>query len=125
MFLEGRMNWFMAKTACEARSGYLVEVDTEEENNLLIAEKQRRGLRSLWIGLNDLDNQGVWRWSRYRRQAVFSAFNYYWSSPNSGDGPKHCVLLQQSNDWNNFDCYKRSSADSSSKQYNIGAICEI
>jgi len=126
MFLEERMNWFMAKAACEARSGYLVEVDTEDENNLLIAETQRLGLRSLWIGLNDLDNQGVWRWSRYRRKAVFTAFSFGKPSYNvERNGMEHCVILKHRNGWNNIDCYKRSTESSSSKSYYIGAICEI
>ena len=123
MFLEGRMNYYMAKTACEARSGYLAEVDTDEENSVLQAEKERLGLRNLWIGLNDLDNQGVWRWSRYRREAIFTAFAY--NQPSSRNGPLHCILFNQSNEWSNFDCYKRSTENSSSKQYHIGALCEI
>ena len=71
LFLEGKMNWHMAKAACKQRSGYLAEVDSDEENNLLIAEKRRRNLRHLWIGLNEMDKEGVWRWSRYQRQAIF------------------------------------------------------
>ena len=35
------------------------------------------------------------------------------------------MLLNRSNEWSNFYRYKRSTENSTSKQYNIGAICEI
>ena len=123
LFLEGEMNWHMAKAACKERSGYLVEVDSHDENILLVAEKKRRNLRHLWIGLNDVDDEGVWRWSQYRRQAVFTAFGY--NGPNTDRyQQKHCVALNSQHEWENLNCYRSSTSSSSSKQYHIGAICE-
>ena len=122
MFLEEKMTWYEAKAACKARSGHLVEVDTEEKQTLLTAEVQRRGLHSthyMWIDLNDLDSEGVWRWSQSGTVASFTA----WSGgqPNSLNGEQDCVGLDLGNSkWNDLWCGRREHEGDS-----FGAICEM
>ena len=115
------MTWYEAKAACKARSGHLVEVNTEEKQTLLTAEVQRRGLHSthyMWIDLNDLDSEGVWRWSQSGTVASFSAWNA--GQPNGPtNGGQHCVGLDQSTKWNDLWCDRREFGSTS-----FGAICE-
>ena len=114
------MTWYEAKSACNNSSGHLVEVETKEEHNLLVAESRRRGLQSthhLWIGLNDLDQEGVWRWSHSGKEATFLP----WASgqPNSVRGEQDCAGLDDE-EWNDLWCYKNHYSSIS-----YGAICEV
>ena len=120
MFLEERMTWYEAKNACNKISGHLVEIDTAEKHNLLVAESQKRGLNSthnLWIGLNDLDSEGVWRWSQSGEEATFTAWRD--GQPNSSQGEQDCAGLEDFG-WNDLWCNRRYY-----EKFSFGAICEM
>ena len=121
------MTWYEAKTACNNISGHLVDVETEEEQGLLVAEIKKSRLlqhsnrfKYMWIGLNDLDGEGVWRWSDSAK-ATFSSWGR--GQPNSSGGEQDCATLDFSSldgKWNDFWC-NRSNYNSKL----VGAICEI
>ena len=105
------MTWYEAQNACNKKLGHLVEIDTVEEQNILVAESQKRGLSSthyLWIG--------IWRWSQSGEGATFSA----WLSrqPNSSGGDQDYAVLDKSG-WNDLWCDKSYYGRTS-----YGAICE-
>ena len=122
-FLEERMTWHEAKTACNNISGNLVDVETEEEQVLLVAEikKKRLHLPSyMWISLNDIDAEGVWRW---KESAKATFLSWGRNQPNSYGGEQDCAAMDFSaNDgkWNDFWCNKSSYSSMS-----FGAICEL
>ena len=64
-----------------------MEVDSDEENNLIITEKKRRGLNELWIGLK-FDKAFGWRWSQYKRRATFNVLAI--NSLDHGKQTKDC-----------------------------------
>ena len=126
------MTWFGAESACNNISGHLVKVDTEEEQLLLVAEIKRRSnwrrkFTYMWIGLNDLEEEGSWRWIDSSNATVS-----FWGSnqPNSaalqysrGTGDQDCAAMDMSSydgRWNDFWC---SKSDYSSKSFH--GICEI
>ena len=119
------MTWNEANAACNNISGHLVDVETEEEQVLLVAERKKSRLQSnsfkyMWIGLNDLDDEGVWRWSDSAKATLPS-----WGrgQPNSSGGEQDCVTMDFSSldgKWNDFWC---NSSNYHSKL--VGAICEI
>ena len=123
-FLEKRVAWNSAKSVCYKISGHLVKVETEEEQVLLVAEMNKRRLHStrfnyMWIGLNDLDDEGVWRWSDSTK-TPFSSWRH--GQPNSSGGEQDCAVMDFSADgkWNDFWCDRNN--------YNsklVGAICEL
>ena len=118
MFLEKKMTWYEAQDACNNMLGHLVEIETVEEQNILVAESQKRGLSSthyLWIGLNDLDSEGIWRWSQSGEEATFSA---WLSGQPNGGGDQNCAGLDKSG-WNDLWCDKSYYGRTS-----YGAICE-
>lgn len=55
--------WFQARDAAEdytygGASGYLATITSQEENDFIYSQLQENG----WIGANDLDQEGEWRW---------------------------------------------------------------
>jgi len=123
------MTWQEAKTECNLISGRLVMIETEEEQALLVAEKKKRSILPpymwigyMWIGLNDLSEEDVWRWTgTVGLRTTFSAWGR--SQPNSYNGEQDCVAMDFANNngkWNDFWCNKRSWESRS-----IGAICEL
>ena len=119
-FLEKGMTWYEAKTACNNITGHLVKVETEEEQALLVAEIKKRRSPYMWIDLNDLDEEGVWRWSESIK-ATFSSWGYV--QPNSSGGEQDCAVIDMSfynGEWNDFWCSKGSYSSKA-----ISAICEL
>lgn len=118
------MTWSEAKTGCNYISALLVEIETEEELVLLVAEKKRQSHLPpfMWIGLNDLDEEGVWRWNEESSRTTFSRWGR--GQPNSIDGAQDCAVMDFSSniwngEWNDFWCSVRSW-----KSMSVGAICE-
>ena len=74
----------------------------------------------MWIDLNDLDEEGVWRWSESIK-ATFSSWGY--DQPNSSGGEQDCAVIDMSfynGEWNDFWCSKGSYSSKA-----ISAICEL
>jgi len=115
MFLMEGMTWYGARAACKERSGYLVEVDSDEENNLLIAEIKRRGWVDgwFWIGLNSEEDFG-WRWSQYKRRPSFTKFSNKFLQTWVKEKSKPCGALDRENEWNAWYC-----------DFNLHSICEM
>jgi len=60
--------WYDAEANAQALGGYLTSITTPEEdaflyNNIVLAEPEASYGRFLWVGLNDVDNEGVYKWS--------------------------------------------------------------
>ena len=63
-FLTGKRNWTEAKEECEKLPGWLVEIESEEQNDALYDEAREQKIgSSAWIGLSDTAKEGQWIWS--------------------------------------------------------------
>ena len=63
-FLTGKRNWTEAKEECEKLPGWLVEIESEEQNDALYDEAREQKIgSSAWIGLSDTAKEGEWIWS--------------------------------------------------------------
>jgi GH25 family lysozyme M1 (1,4-beta-N-acetylmuramidase)/uncharacterized protein YraI len=51
--------WTEAKDACEAMGGYLVTLNSKEENDFI---NNLVGTNRIWIGFSDELNEGTWQW---------------------------------------------------------------
>ena len=99
-----------------------MEIDSDGENNLLIAEKKRRGLNELWIGLK-FDKAFGWRWSRYKRRAAFNVFSDQFFGSWNADKRwlmELCVALDKKNEWSDWFFDRRETSTNK-----FGAICEM
>ena len=121
--------WQNAKTACDNIDGHLVEIETEAEQDLLEAEvmkikKQNRNFPfRMWIGLTDLNEEGVWRWDSGAKATYLP-----WTQRkrNSFPGSQDCVVMDftwfgNNGKWNKFWC----SARGFYSNWSVGAICEL
>ena len=63
-FLPEKYNWEDAKEACHMLHGWLVEIESEEQNDAIHDEaKKQDGWKTAWIGLTDTAEEGEWVWS--------------------------------------------------------------
>jgi len=57
-------NWTDAEDFCQQAGGHLASaVHTNVTNDFLMEGMKRRGLDLLWIGGNDIEKEGTWKWN--------------------------------------------------------------
>jgi hypothetical protein len=56
-----KMSWPHAQLACKASGGHLASVRSDAENEQLIGLADTK--EPVWIGGNDLLNDGEWKWT--------------------------------------------------------------
>jgi hypothetical protein len=101
--------WLDARSFCQAWGGDLVQIDSPQENAALVERIQG----SVWIGANDLDEEGMFRWAQ-GNLLDFEAWNP--GQPNNLDGDEDCADLNAfSGRWSDVPC----SGDESRR-----ALCE-
>ncbi|KAH3713081.1 C-type lectin domain family 17, member A-like isoform X2 [Dreissena polymorpha] len=82
-------------------NGYLVEIDSMEENNFLAGEAKRLN-QYYRIGLNDLAEEGQWVWSHSLRHAEFTKWTP--GEPDNWTNDENCAQLRPDGDWNDIPC---------------------
>ena len=61
-FLPEKLSWEAAKDACSLMAGWLVEIESEEQNDAIQAEALNQDFPSAWIGLGDAATEGEFLW---------------------------------------------------------------
>ena len=57
-------NWTDAEDFCQQAGGHLASsVHTNVTNDFILEETKRRGLNRVWLGGNDIEEQGAWKWT--------------------------------------------------------------
>ena len=110
LFQEWNSTWYDSRRECKQSGGFLVEIDSEEEQNALMNEITARGWDGqthfgFWIGLTDIFHDGTWVWDNLGRPLDFS----YWASgePNNWNGIQHCAAINlewASGHWDDVGC---------------------
>ena len=63
---ESGCSWEESKEVCEKEDGYLVKITSKEENDKILEIINDTGnavqRRKFWLGLNDIENEGDFRW---------------------------------------------------------------
>ena len=90
------MTWFEAKDHCQRKGAKLVEIDSEEENTALAEKINNRGYTernmNFWIGLTDVDNEGVWKLASDNSIATY--LNWGDGQPNNLRDNEDCARLR-------------------------------
>ena len=114
-----------ARNVCEGYQAHLVEINTQEENEAIKAEIDRRGFRArhieFWLGITDRQSEGDWVLESNGERIPFS--DWYESEPNDDDGGqrgKDCAHFNKVNKWNDRHCDGQSGAG-----YIYTTLCEI
>ncbi|XP_045209756.2 perlucin-like protein [Mercenaria mercenaria] len=85
----------LASISCQHMGGTLVEIESAAENNFLFAEVKRLKVGAL-IGLNDIQEETVWRWYGSDRPLTSTGFkNWHSGEPNNANGDENCVVMSE------------------------------
>lgn len=105
-FINERLTWEVAETLCQM--SHEAHLSTIRSKRHLIWLSKLSGNKAFWIGLNDKEETGVWRYSNGEAISFTK-----WGK----DGPrvkrmlhrKNCVLVDKKGKWKNKICNKRKS----------------
>ncbi|XP_033110756.1 C-type lectin lectoxin-Lio2-like isoform X1 [Anneissia japonica] len=98
------VNWTDALTNCESEGASLLAISSSEERNFVRDLRyQKYGYCvNTWIGFNDRENQGVWKWT------TNSATQYTdWLPGQPNDVSEHCAVIICSGidkNWQDYPC---------------------
>jgi len=99
-FIPVKKSWHLAKNDASKRGGYLVVLNTAEENvfiNNLIMKASAGGRVLTWIGLNNDNEEHKWQWVN---GAEFEYSNWGPGEPNSPEEcSAHLGLYEENPDW--------------------------
>ncbi|BFZ21758.1 hypothetical protein BsWGS_24796 [Bradybaena similaris] len=105
------MTWQDAASMCRLSGGYLAEINTAEENTLIV--NQIRTIHtsfydhvgSHWIGSTDMFREGSWNW--FSNDGWIGPFrNWAPGQPDNAGGIEHCLEIRPAFDykWNDYMC---------------------
>ncbi|MFA6103891.1 MAG: lectin-like protein [Victivallaceae bacterium] len=117
-----RVSWNMAKKRCEEMGGNLVSVETPAENSFLYENiKHIDGV--IFIGANDEEKTGVWRWAGSDKLLNF--FQWDAGQPVSDESGKDYAAFSPASRkdcWGNY--YGTVSINKTPGENTYGFICE-
>jgi len=85
-----KKTWTDAEDFCRKEGGHLASVHSNATFNFLLEGINRTGLPTAWLGGNDLEVEGTWKW------VDCSPWNLtFWArrEPNNFGGPEDCLVL--------------------------------
>merc|ERR1712126_442892 len=99
---KSKMNMGQAQEYCWEQGGYLAEITSKDEEDLL--DSFLVGGLHYWIGLTDIFVEGVWRWEQSHQEAEYTNW-----VPGSGSGGEsyNCVWKNYNPagpGWHDVDC---------------------
>ncbi|XP_038077198.1 lymphocyte antigen 75-like [Patiria miniata] len=92
-----------ARIACQQEGGDLAIITSIEMNTFLADFTEAAGAFA-WIGLNDQDTEGSFKW--IDGTPLDPALNVLWgsSAPNNDNNQEDCVVLRDNRVWNDVNC---------------------
>ena len=111
-FSQSKLSWNQAREKCLGMQGYLVEVESKEEDDFIMATiaTTRAGV-SHWLGGSDTLHEGDFRWSK--SGLSFTYTHWYAGQPDNYGNKQHCAVLSGGKAWDDIEC-----------DYNGFFICE-
>lgn len=98
--------WIEAKADCESQGGHLVTITSQEENDFVVS---LLGSETVWIGLTDEQNEGVWQWVT-GETVTYTNWDPGPGEPNGGTSENYAEMYSNglwndaSGDWNYYVC---------------------
>ncbi len=86
--------WLESRNIASAAEGYLVAVDSAEENQWLVDN----ALMAIWIGYNDIENEGTFKWINGSSNNVYTNWNS--GEPNNSGNAEDYTELLKTGKWN-------------------------
>ncbi|KAL4240691.1 Asialoglycoprotein receptor 1 [Mactra antiquata] len=105
-FSHDKEAYMIAQLVCEQMGATLAKIDTQAEGNFLSAQihnVQTNGHH--WIGLNDILEEGTWRWHTTGALLTSDVANWDTHEPNtSNPGLENCVVIKTDGKWGDDLC---------------------
>lgn len=100
-FYNDSVTWEKAKEIAKLKGGYLVSITSGIENTIVQSIAQELGILHIWLGGNDCENEGEWKWND---GSEFSYSNWQDNEPNNYDGNENYIEMNTSTGrWNDID----------------------
>ena len=105
-----KKNWTAAEDFCQQEGGHLASVHSIATNDFVLEGMNRTGLDMAWLGGNDIEMEGTWKW------VDCTPWEFkFWApgEPNNGQRwPEHCLhhvfryppLKHLEHKWNDVPC---------------------
>ncbi|XP_071096513.1 perlucin-like protein [Haliotis cracherodii] len=105
-----KVHWIEAWTYCTAMRSSLVEIESQEEQDLIadiLKSKYSNYYEQFWIGLSDMDTEGQWQNMRFKQNATY--LNWIPGQPNNDNGRgENCAHINAKDGrdykWNDHSC---------------------
>lgn len=88
-----KISWHEAVKKCYGMGGYLVCIETEDEQRFI--EKLAEG-KTLWLGGTDEKKEGKWRWINGKS---FNYSNWMETQPNNFKNEEHYLAIYEEGKW--------------------------
>jgi len=101
-----KMNWTNAETSCQEKGGHLVSVSSNETMGFVLLGAHSRGLKYIWLGGNDVKQEGVWKWTDCTPWEL-----ELWGTTGQPDnaGGEHCLTIwDHGTVWNDWTCSRET-----------------
>ncbi|XP_060590829.1 perlucin-like protein [Ruditapes philippinarum] len=106
-FSQDHEDWPTAMTMCHILGGKFVEIESAAEGTFL-ASMAMRFDKNYWIGLSDIQQEGVWIWMETKTPMSQTGYlNWHPDQPNNYDHKQNCATLNGNNyygQWNDWHC---------------------
>ena len=130
LFQEWNSTWYTSRRKCKESGGYLLEIDSQEEQDAIMEEIKSWGWDgdtdfSFWIGLTDIFHDSTWVWDNLGKPLNYSN----WAPGEPSDGVEHCVAMRSGGrgeldgKWDDIGCESTEMWNFSDDLKN-GYICE-
>ncbi|OCT56806.1 hepatic lectin [Xenopus laevis] len=98
-------DWLKAQDLCKTKGSDLVVIASAFEQTAVYNVVKAKGqeLTRFWIGLTDMNNEGMWEWvdgTNYKTSFKF----WRAGEPNDAGGNEDCVHLWTNGEWNDVRC---------------------
>ena len=109
--IDTNKTWEAASSSCRGLGAELVTIESQAETEFINATFLA-SRKMMWIGLNDIVNEGDWKWSDGSSLRGYT--NWGNNQPNNAYGNQHCVAIIKGIvgkydfqvKWNDFSCSK-------------------
>ena len=94
-----------ADSTCKHDGGYLVQIQSSDENNFVAGLYPFKEVNDLWIGATDREIEGTWRYTRNNQVLDYS--NWGDGYLDNARGRQHCALMHRYHGlktWDDRDC---------------------
>ena len=98
-----KKNWNDAEDFCQKEGGHLASVTSNATRDFVVEGMNRTGLPDAWIGGNDIDEEGVWKWT----DCTPWEFTFWaGAEPNNANAGEDCVHHDDGkhHKWNDHNC---------------------